>query len=99
MDSNVDVRRIGLKALAYHETAFAMRIAARVLPCDGHLQREIARHLLPYEMEGVVGKPHVLAATGDGVGFRARLEKRMPRLRRLADVRFVFEQAHFCGAR
>jgi hypothetical protein len=69
-----------------------MSIATRVLPDNRSVQSEITRYLLPYKMERVIGKPHVLTPSGNAVRSRDGLEHRVPCLRGVADVRFVVEQ-------
>jgi hypothetical protein len=40
--SHVDVRRVGVQALTYHQAGLAVRIATAVPPLDRRLQIEIA---------------------------------------------------------
>ena len=44
-----------------------MRVAAAAEKLDSRLQRKVARDALPYKMEGIVGEPHILAASGQEV--------------------------------
>ena len=67
----VDVNRIGVERLANHQHAFAMRIAAEAVESNLGADADVARHFFPGELEFVFGHPHVVAAAGDRVGFRA----------------------------
>ena len=62
MDGNIDIGRVGSKALPGEETSFFVRIAAGSKPLDRGLQRKISRDTGPDEMESVIGKPHVFTA-------------------------------------
>jgi hypothetical protein len=64
MNRNVDVRRVGLQAVAKHDAQLAVRIDALAHERRLGINRAIAGHALPNEMAFVVGFPHVAAGRG-----------------------------------
>ena len=64
---HVGIGGIGLQALPDHEYGFAVRISACSEKGDIGSKCYIAGDLLPGEVQGVRGKPHVFAAAGDRV--------------------------------
>ena len=63
-----------LEILANEQAGLAMRIAARADQRDVRPERHVPGHFLPDEVEGVVGEPHVFAATGDAIASARRIE-------------------------
>ncbi len=69
-----------------------MRVAPGFRPVDVRCQRDIARHLLPDKMKRVGGRPHVLAATRDEVGFLTPIMVHGPGLADRANVTVFVEK-------
>src|SRR5713226_321784 len=74
MQGRIGISGVGVETLAQHETGLSMRIPARRDEGNVRRQRHVAGNLFPHEMEGVVGEPHVFAATGDAIASARRIE-------------------------
>ena len=97
----VDVDGVGVERLANHQHAFAMRVAAEAVERNVGGDADVARHFFPGELELVAGHPHVVAAAGDGVGFRVGVVFGRAGVEDFADVGVVFEHADgaaLCGS-
>ena len=86
MQRSVCIGRICIESLANQKNRFAMRVTPGFRPVDVRCQRDVARHLFPHKMKRVGGRPHVLAATRDEVGFLSQI---VVHSSRLADRAYV----------
>ncbi len=95
MHRHVDIRRVGLQALANDQASLAVRVLARTDEGDVGSQSYVAAHLLPGEMKVVVSKPHVCSAAGDRIDTARRIIGCRPGVRDRADICLVREQTLF----
>src|SRR5690242_11893564 len=99
MNRHVHIRGISGKALANDETRLSMRVTAGAQPFDRRGQAKVSRHAGPREMEGIIGKPHVLPTASDHADLSGRIEYCGTALADAADVGVVLEVSKRCDLR
>ena len=73
MESNVGIDRIGIQVLTQHQHCLLMLISGFGQKTDVGSQAHISGHLLPHKLECILCRPHVFAASGDGVSLARRI--------------------------
>src|SRR5215472_17850384 len=94
MQGNVGIDRVGIEALAQDQNSFLVLVSGLGQKTDVGGERYVPGHFLPYKLECVRGKPHVLAAAGDGVGFRGGIVLDRSRVKDRADVAMALKDAY-----
>ncbi len=94
---HVGIHRIRVEALPQHQYGFLVRISSGGRKRNVGGQGDIARNFLPDKLKGIGGKPHVLAATGEGIGFRGRIVFNGARMQDRAYIAMLLEYSKGCG--
>ena len=97
VEGDVDVRRVGVESLAHHEARLAVLVNAGAEEGDVGGDGDVAGHLLPDEVEGIGGRPHVFSAACDGENLVGGVVGGGAGMEDAADVDVPFKGAEFCG--
>ena len=91
MENSIDIRCIGIETLTDDKPGFSMFITACIRKTDIRRDGKIARCFFPDILESILGIPHILSSSDDGVALFDGIEDCRTFFKDITDIAASFE--------